>query len=94
MDSTSIITQVSREDELLNTFPASEKGKQVALQVVVSKMALKCWYAKAPACFSAIYAQLRCVCDNQFMFLGFIRCLECVFLLSGVVLSLAYFDRS
>ncbi|KAL5005683.1 hypothetical protein ScPMuIL_016841 [Solemya velum] len=26
MDSTSIITQVSREDELLNTFPASEKG--------------------------------------------------------------------
>jgi len=26
MDSTSIITQVSRDDELLNTFPASEKG--------------------------------------------------------------------
>ncbi|KAL8563928.1 E3 SUMO-protein ligase SIZ2 [Nucella lapillus] len=26
MDNTSIITQVSREDELLNTFPASEKG--------------------------------------------------------------------
>ena len=45
MDSTSIIAQVSREDELLNTFPASEKGEQTALQVV-SKMALKCWYAK------------------------------------------------
>ncbi|KAK7113827.1 carboxy-terminal domain RNA polymerase II polypeptide A small phosphatase 1-like isoform X2 [Littorina saxatilis] len=30
MDSTSIITQVSREDELLNTFPASEKGASTA----------------------------------------------------------------
>lgn len=94
MDSTSIITQVSREDELLNTFPASEKGKQVALQVVVSKMALKCWYAKAPACFSARYAKLQRVCDNQFTFLGFIACVECGTLLSSLVLSLAYFDSS
>lgn len=30
MDSTSIITQVSRDDELLNTFPTSEKGPQTA----------------------------------------------------------------
>lgn len=30
MDNTSIITQVSREDELLNTFPASEKGSSTA----------------------------------------------------------------
>lgn len=32
MDSTSIITQVSREDELLNTFPASEKGSSTSLK--------------------------------------------------------------
>jgi len=30
MDSTSIITQVSRDDELLNTFPPSENGKTTA----------------------------------------------------------------
>ena len=75
MDSTSIITQVTREDELLNTFPASEKGKQVCLQVV-SKMALKRWNAGAPACLSVRFVLLGSLCNCEFMSFDFFTELE------------------
>ena len=51
MDSTSIITQIHKEDEFANSFPSSEKGKLFVRlnyfgKVLTKKMALKFWNAK------------------------------------------------